>query len=149
MYLSDWARSCSSTGCQDCRLQTGSHALGSDAKQSSGQRAGLILPTELTALWKDSDRQSQGIAQKFQGKLPKEKRRHKDLQVPKRSMCLESAHTSAHYSTNALQSHAVLQIKCSIWYIKIYWSIFPCPLNMHVQIFYIPFGISHYKPSAA
>lgn len=88
--------------------------LGSDAKQSSGQGAGLILPRELAVLREDSDRQSQGIFEKVQTKLPEERRIHKDVQVPERSMCLESANASVHYYTNALQSLAVFQIKCCI-----------------------------------
>lgn len=87
--------------------------LGSDAKQSSGQGAGLIPPRELAVLPEDSDRQSQGIFEKVQTKLPEERRIHKDVQAPERSMCLESA-ISVHYYTNALQSLAVFQIKCCI-----------------------------------
>lgn len=110
--------------CQDCRLQTSSHALGSDAKQSSSQGAGLILPRELAVLREDSDRQWQGLFEKIQTKLPEERRIHKDMQAPERSMCLECANTTVLNYSNALQSLAVFQIKCCIWYTEIYWPIF-------------------------
>lgn len=84
--------------------------LGSDAKQSSHQGAGLILPRELAVLREDSDRQAQ-IFEKSQTKLPEKRRIHEDVQVPERLMCLESANTSVPYNTNALQSLAVVQIK--------------------------------------
>lgn len=78
------------------RLQTSkcSHVLGSDAKQSSGLGAELILPGELTVLQEDSDKQSQRISGKIQTELPEERKIYRDMQVPERSTCLESANIS-------------------------------------------------------
>lgn len=83
--------------------------LGSDAKQSRQLGAGLILPGKLTALQDGSDRQSQWISETIQTELPEERKTHEDIQVPKRSTCLESANTSAHYDTTTL-----FQIYCCI-----------------------------------
>lgn len=141
MYLSVWVRPCSNTECQDCRLQTSSHVLGSDAKQSSRLGAELVLPGKLTALQDDSDRQSQWISETIQTELPEEIKTSKDIQVPKRSTCLKSANTSVHYDTTTLfQIHrCICRQKLTVP------SFFLSFSEISIQIFYIPLGIKSNK----